>query len=340
MATIKDVGRLAGVSVATASRVISNADYPVREETRQRVREAAKTLNYHPNALAISLQKNESKTIGILVHRVVDAYLHTIAMAVAEVAQDAGYLPFICNTGLSREDEKRFAMELLSHQVAGIVIVGGGHFGHEEHLDGILRRGTPLVCVGRRNLMAPIVEPDEAGGMHQAIDHLIQLGHRKIGLIAGLPDFHAARERKRGYQEALHENGIEIRKDCIFQGDFTIQSGQHVGSIFVGLEDRPSAIVAANDLMAVGFCQELQKRGIPIPKQVSVVGFTDVPIAEYVNPPLTSVRIPKEELGREAARILLRMIDKNFEGIANKVVPTQLVLRASVSSPFFGPLGS
>jgi LacI family transcriptional regulator len=338
MVTIREVGRLAGVSVATASRVLSNSGYPVSSGARDRVLDASQRLNYHPNALARSLHRNHTKTIGILVHLIVDPYLNAIATSVATAAQNAGYLPFICSTGFRTEDEEKFAKELLSHRVAGIVVIGGGHGGHEEHLDRIVRHGTPLVCVGRRNVMAPVVEPDEAGGMRAAVRHLLELGHSKIGLIAGLTSFGAALERRRGYEDAIVEAGqrdgrVALRDDWIFQGDFTTESGRQFALRFAQLKERPTAVVAANDLMALGFCKQVQKLGYRVPHDVSVIGFTDMPVAEHSNPPLTTVAIPKDQLGRLAAELLLDLVDRKFQGISNTTLPTELIVRESSAPP-------
>lgn len=329
--SISDVARRAGVSVATVSRVVNNSSHRVGESTRQRVLDAVRDLDYQPNILARGLIKGASRVVALLVHDISDPYFQEIVRGAESVAAGADYMAFLCNTDRSLSRERAYLLKLRQHRAEGVIVVGGG-FPDDSHLRDFPDVDRRMVLVGRRNVEASSVEVDNYEGARTMARYLIRTGHRRIAYIGGPPLLTTSQDRLRGFQDVLAEAGIVTEAHWIETGDFSPQGGIAAAQRILRKRPYPSAIFAANDRMAIGVYASLQDRELRIPEDISVAGFGDIDMAAYLNPSLTTLRIPLFEMGAIAMRNLLNALssqDGNLS-IRRQVVEVQLVERRSV----------
>lgn len=338
--SIVDVAKHAGVSVATASRVMSNTSYPVNAVTRQKVLDAAAELNYTPNSLARSLRSQRSRLLAVLVGDNVDPYFAEIMRGVEDVANEHGYLTIVCNTERSAERELHYISTLRDYRVDGIIFAGSGiqDSNHPQQLEGIIKemieRGTAVVTLSHHTLQVPSLQADNFGGARRMTARLIELGHRRIAFVTGPSSLVVVNVRLQGYMAAMVEAGLTIDQTLLLPGNFDLPSGERVAGQIVRMppERRPTAIFAANDEMAFGVMRELMQQGIRVPEDISVCGFGDIPMAHVVVPSLTSVQIPLRLMGCNGAHKLLALLRQEpvemFE-----TVPTSIVERASTATP-------
>lgn len=336
--SIIDVAQLAGVSVATASRVMSRSSYPVSEATRQKVLSAALELNYVPNSLARSLRVQRSSLIAVLVGDNTDPYFAEIARGVEETANEHGYLTIICNAERDPHKELHYLRSLQDYRIDGVIFAGGGLNipEHIEQLEEIAqqmrKRGAEIITLSQHTLQVPSIQADNFGGARQMTNRLIKLGHKRIAFVAGPGDLLVANVRLQGYMTALVEAGYTVDPTLILQGNFTHESGELAVLRLAYLDpaQRPTAIFAANDETAFGVLRGLARQGWRVPANFSVCGFGDLPMAELMVPPLTTVHIPLRELGRSGARQLLALL--NHEPVSPlEVLPTTLVERETTA---------
>jgi LacI family transcriptional regulator len=338
--SIVDVAQRAGVSIATASRVMSHSSYPVSEKARQKVLNAATELNYTPNSLARSLRTQRSSLIAVLVGDNTDPYFAEITRGVEEIANEHGYLTIICNAERDPRKELHYLRSLQDYRIDGVIFAGGGlnipeHIAQLDEITQQMRkRGTEIVTLSQHTLQVPSVQADNFGGARQMTARLIELGHRRIAFVAGPADLLVANVRLQGYMSALVEAGCPIDQTLILPGNFTRQSGEQATRLILQfpLERRPTAIFAANDETAFGVLQELLRQGQRVPTDLSLCGFGDIPIAELMVPALTSVHIPLRQLGRIGARHLLTLLDaKQVPPV--EILPTTIIERETVAAP-------
>lgn len=338
--SIIDVAQRAGVSVATASRVMSRSSYPVSDATRRRVLSAAAELNYTPNSLARSLRIQRSSLIAVLVGDNTDPYFAEIARGVEEIANEHGYLTIICNAERDPKKELHYLRSLQDYRIDGVIFAGGGLNvpGHIEQLDEIVqqmqKRGAEVVTLSQHTLHVPSIQADNFGGSKQMTARLIELGHRRIAFVAGPADLLVANARLQGYMTALVEAGYDVDPMLILPGNFTRQNGEQAVYRIAHLkpEQRPTAIFAANDETAFGVLQGISRQGWHVPTDFSVCGFGDLPVAELVVPALTSVHIPLRRLGRMGAMHLLALLN-NDQVPFLEVLPTTIVERETTAPP-------
>lgn len=326
MATIKDVAKLAGVSVSTAS-VALNGRGPVSEATRQRVKEAALALRYRPNAVARSLVTRRTRSIGLVLADLTDPYFHGVAKGIEAVASESGYTVLLADTDRSPVKEERSLETLLCQQVDGLILAGSTAEGGGS-LSRLKGSQVPIVTVGRYEDDLPAVSADNIGAGRMVAEHLLQEGYRRIGFIGGPPGLRVSVERYQGFCEALQEMGLE---PCFCApGDFTPSGGYQVAKTLVaGGAGQPEAIVAANDQMAIGVLKAIKEEGLRVPADVAVAGIGDVATAVYTDPPLTTVALPLREMGERAARTLLHLIEGEAASAQPIVLPVTLKVRAS-----------
>ena len=338
--SILDVAEKAGVSVATASRVISKANYPVSESTRQKVLEAASQLNYTPNALARGMKTRRSNLIAVLVGDNTDPYFAEIMNGVEEIANEQGYLTIICNTSRDPQKELHYLQTLRDYRTDGVIFASSGLSvpGYAEQLEKIVRtlkdQGAAMVTLSQHTLQVPSVQADNFEGARQMTNRLIELGHRRIAFVTGPANLAVANVRLQGYMAALTQAGLPINPNFLLTGDFTHQGGkQAVRSLgFLTPEERPTAIFAANDETAIGVLSGLRQLGWQVPADISVCGFGDLSLAQVIHPALTTVHINLRELGRKGLFNLLNQL--NGEEVANlEVLPTYVVERDSTAGP-------
>jgi len=331
--TIKDVARLADVSTATVSHVINDTRY-VSDELRTRVLDAMEELDYRPNVLAQGLRGGETHTIGLIVPDNSNPFFAEVSRVVEDVGFERGYSVILCNTGDDLERERAYIDVLIAKQVDGIIFIAAGD--HHEHLDVLTRRGTPLVIADRdvRQAEADVVLVNNERGGFEATSHLLELGHRRVGCIAGPSEATPSADRVRGYERALREAGVPVRPDLTQQGDFRYQGGELAADRLLDRNVRPTAIFACNDLMAIGALRAIRKAGLRVPQDVSVVGYDDIPLAPAMSPALTTVAQPVEQLGSISIDLLLSRIEDGSPREAKRVVlDTTLVIRSSTAAP-------
>jgi DNA-binding LacI/PurR family transcriptional regulator len=343
LSSIAEVARLAGVSIATASRVVSSADYPVSAETRARVLDAARALDYVPNALARGLLKSRLPVVGVIVHDITDPYFAEIVRGVEDGANATGYLVVTCSSERSALTEASYVRLLREMRAAAVIFAGSGLDDpvlNEElpkHVAAMRAQGSAVVHLSPYAQGEPEISVDNVGGIADMIGALIGFGHRQIGFLAGPPALYVARQRLDGYRRGLAEAGIPYDERLVVSTGFAAEDGaKGVDGLLAG-GAQFSAISCANDLLALGALQRLHERHIGVPDDVSVAGFDDIQIAAMTAPPLSTVHLPLRDMGRrgfEHAERLLR-----GETPAAEVMPTEIVLRDSTARPPATSLG-
>lgn len=328
MATLADVARHAGVSTATASRIINGSSKPVAEALRQRVLAAVAELKYVPNAHAQMLARSHRSAVGVIVHDVSDPYFAEITRGLQRVAEADGRLAIICNSYRQPDREMEYIDLLHAHQVAAIVIAGSGYADEATaaRLDDRLRAfessGGRIAVIGRHEHTGDAVLPDNEGGAFLAASHLFDLGHTEIAVIAGPPALTTTIDRLDGIRRAIRKYRAKVPKSRIMHSDFTRDGGAAATTQLLTDFPEVTAIAALNDSMAVGALAALRNAG----RRLNVIGFDDMPIARDVTPSLTSVRLPLTELGERAMRLAL---DTSSEGPRTERVSAELVPRES-----------
>ncbi|MDI7258843.1 MAG: LacI family DNA-binding transcriptional regulator [Thermodesulfobacteriota bacterium] len=313
MATIRDVARKANVSIATVSRVVNNNPHKVNKATRKRVLEAIRGFDYRPNALAKSLLFKKTMTIGIIIPDISNPYYAEIVRGIQDVADQHGYAVMLQNTDRKQERIVNY-IYLLREKAADGVIFSGGII-HRDEIFGVLRElRERVVVIGRHKGDFPAVLVDNVGGAAQAIHHLIDLGHKRIGFIGGPDKSTTAKDRLKGYRNAIDQRGYPFDKILIKQGDLTPQSGYLAARELLMQRNRPTAIFAANDQMAFGTINAAKGAGLSVPDDLAVVGFDNIPLSSYFEPSLTTVEIPMYSIGVAAMGMLVDLISlKNGE---------------------------
>jgi len=305
VASLTEIANVAGVSVATVSRVLSGSDHPVSDATRERVNRAAEVLGFHPNMLARALVTNRSNTMAVIVHDISDPYFAEIVRGLEDSAHEHRYQLFISSSDREPDRELAYVRAFLSHRVDAIIFAGGGFHDatYGAALDALLapfEASNAVVRLSPSDDERPFLAPDNEGGAAQMTRHLLELGHRVIGFIDGPPDFPPSAERADGYEAALREAGLALDPELIESGHFTEEGGAAAAATLLARRPDITALFAANDLMAFGALRELQRREIDVPGRVSVAGFDDVRMASHLHPSLTTVRVPMYELGQQA----------------------------------------
>jgi LacI family transcriptional regulator len=337
MSSITEVARRAGVSPATASRVVSEADYPVSAATRERVLEAARELDYVPNALARGLLKSRVPVVAVIVHDITDPYFAEVVRGVEDAASPAGYLVITCSSERDAERETSYVRLLRSMRAAGVIFAASGlddPEGNQElhkHLAAMRVDGAAVVHLSPHALGDADVGVDNEAAMAGIVTALVELGHRAIAFLAGPSSLFVARARLAGYRRGLEAAGIAFDERLVVHTSFD-RDGGALGVDTLREGSVPfTAICCANDPLAIGALGRLAELGIDVPGDVSVAGFDDVPVAAITSPSLSTVRLPLREMGRrgfqEAARVL------GGEALVPTVLPTELALRGSTAPP-------
>ena len=331
MATIREVAESAGVSYATVSHVINNTRV-VSEETRERVLAAMTELNYRPNALARSLRQGKTNTIGLVLPDSANPFFAEISRSIEDEAFRKGYSVFLCNTELDTQRELFYVDVLSKKQVDGIIFVAAGD--QADSLDFLLRQGMSVVMIDRD---LPQVEVDAVLTDHQlggllATRHLIELGHKRIACIAGPSSITPSAERITGYRRALEEANLPCDETLILRGDYHAQSGMEITHSILKMDPRPTAIFTLNDLMALGALRAAAEAGCSIPKDLAVVGYDDLELARFTNPPLTTIAQPKKEIGTQAVSLLVDRLSQKSRPPRRLVLPPVLIIRRSTQA--------
>lgn len=331
--TIKDIARLANVSVTTVSRVINNKSEGVSAETRQKILQLVEELGYKPNAIARGLVTKKTKTIGLIVPDISNPFFPDIARGVEDGAHIYGYNVFLCNTDDDLEKEIEYINALNEKYVDGIIFTGTGSISSSNfrHIMELIKSGIPVVMMDRRIDSDEIygVFVDNFEGGYLAARHLVELGHRKIACITGPLKVKNARERLEGYKKALSESGIEIDERLIYEGDYKMAGGMVGMEKLLKENEEITAVFTCNDLMAYGAYKTIRSLGRRIPDDISVVGFDDIQLSQIVEPSLTTVKQPSYDMGLAAARMLIKLVEGKKVKERVMVFKPQLVVRRS-----------
>jgi LacI family transcriptional regulator len=327
--TIHEVARAAGVSVATVSRVVNNASNRVRPDTRARVMTAVARLRYQPNLVARGLRKRVTRTIGLIVPDISNPFFPAIARGIEDVASRAGMGVLLCNTYEDLSKERAYLSLLDNRMVDGLIFATVG--ANTAHLRMLRRRGVPVVLVARApgGVGIDAVLVDNRRGARDATSHLISLGHSDIAFIGGPASLPVATERRAGYEDAMTAAGMPVSPALVCDGRFRADGGAAAVAALVERRVAFSAIVAANDLMAIGAMEELRRHGRRLPRDVAIVGFDDITFASLVEPRLTTVAQPKYRMGCLAMERLLDLLGGGDRRPRRLVLEPKLVVRES-----------
>jgi LacI family transcriptional regulator len=342
LASITEVARLAGVSIATASRVMSEADYPVSPAARERVLDAARTLDYVPNALARGLLKRQMPVVGVIVHDITDPYFSEVVRGVEDAASPAGFLVVTCSSERDAERERSYVRLLRSLRAAAVIFAGSGiddpalNDEMARHATGMQDYGAAIVHLSPHAGGEPDVGVDNAGGVAALIEALAGLGHRRIAFLAGPDSLFVARDRLAGYRLGLARAGLEPDERLVVHTAFSRDGGAlGIDALLAGAAPF-TAVAGANDLLALGAMTRLAERGVDVPGAVSVAGFDDIAIASMTAPGLSTVRLPLREMGRLGFEHVDRMLGGGQPW--QERLPTEVVLRGSTAEPPAEPI--
>jgi len=327
--TLEDIAKKAGVSRSTVSRVIN--DYPhVREDVRKRVLQIIQSTGYHPNAAARTLASQRSWMIGFVLPRSVssffsDPYFPRLTQGVAQACNQNNYTLGLFLVGTKEDEEKIFPRVSRKGLLDGI-LVQSGQIG-DQLIERLANSNIPLVIAGRpfQSDGVSYIDVDNINAAYNAVSHLILLGYRRIGMIAGPTNTTVGIDRREGFVKALIERGQNFDESFFIEGDFTEESGYYAMKRL--LDVKPDAIFAASDIMAIGAMRAAREAGLSIPDDIAFVGFDDLPIATLLKPRLTTVRQPVNQFGIKAVEILIDLIENGVKPTRRIILDTELIIR-------------
>jgi LacI family transcriptional regulator len=339
-ATIHDIAKLVNASAATVSRVLSNSSYPVSLELSEKIKLAAKELNYTPNMLGRQLKTKNSMTIGVIIPSISNPFYADIVLGIEEIARKYGYHVFLCNSHQNPQLEAQYLQNLLEKQVKGLII---SSISKQHNLLGeYLAKGMHVVSIDQTLDIPNIYQIgfDYRKGGYMACKHLIDNGHRSIAFCSAPLDRPSRLGVFQGYQEALRESGIasdqsliqisQIVKDENYGSAFEFTNGKLLARNILNLAERPTAIMTCNDLTAIGVINELNVHGIELPEQISIMGFDNIELSQMVTPSLTTIDHPKYEMGKFACSMLMDVLNGIPVLVKEMVLQPKLIERSSV----------
>lgn len=329
MATMQDVAEKAEVSTTTVSHVINGTRY-VSPEVTDRVRSAMDELNYQPDAIARSLRRRETMTLGLIIPTTTIPFFAAVAHSIEKAASAADYNIILCHSNWELQRDLQHLENLQARRVDGLVCISAEM--EAEHITPVVEAGTPVVMFERSipGTSLDAVGLDNFKGAYMAVEHLLELGHRRIGIIQGLPTSTLSTERLKASRQALEDWGVEHDPALEQPGDFLEQTGCDGAQELLKLDEPPTAIFAFNDMMAIGALQVLHEHGMRVPQDVAVIGFDGISLTKYMSPPLTTIAQPVDELGQRAVSMLIDRIKGDASG-GPRFMKSQpeLIVRAS-----------
>ncbi|WP_405063535.1 LacI family transcriptional regulator [Kribbella sp. NBC_01505] len=330
--TLLDVAQRAGVSVATASRVLNGGDRVPRPELQERVKAAADELGYTPNAQAQALAKSSTNVVGILVHDIEDPYFAAIANGVMRAADERNLLVMLASTFRDAEREIAYLASLRAQRARAAVMIGSRRTDSESlartaaEVGSFLNSGAGLALVSQAGMPAHTIEPDNAAGAAELARSLVGLGWRKFGILGGPETLATARDRRDGFLAGLADSGLE--PVAVEIGDFTRDGGHAAAETLLDRGVDVDCLFAVNDVMAVGAMSALRARGVDVPGQLGVAGFDDIATLRDVWPSLTTVRLPLEQMGRRALELAVEGGEATVETFKAEVVLRESTARS------------
>jgi LacI family transcriptional regulator len=332
--TIKDIAKETGLSITTVSLILNKKGDRFPAKTKQTVFDAVETLNYRPNQLAISLLTRQTRTIGLIIPDISNIFFSELARGIEDRSRRDNYTVILCNSNDEYLLERQCVNILADRSVDGIILViSAESFGpkNEECLSSLRVLGIPIILIDSFNDSGDFstIAVDNMAGSCLAVQHLLDLGHRRIGCITGPQGIQTNKDRFKGYTKTLTEAGLEPKPALIYEGDFRYHGG-YKGAICL-LKQKPTAIFCHNDMMAVGAAKALKDKGLKIPQDISLMGFDDIFFAQYMDVPLSTVAQPVYRMGEDAAAVLLEEItDRNKPKQRLMYIP-RLVIRQSTA---------
>ncbi|MEX0447389.1 DNA-binding transcriptional regulator CytR [Xenorhabdus sp. SGI246] len=332
LATMKDVAKVAGVSTATVSRTLMNPD-KVSAHTRQKVENAVLEVGYYPHNLAKNLRRNESRAILVIVPNISDPFFNESIRGIEETAAKHGYLVLIGDCKHQQQQEHAFINLLITKRIDGMILLGSNvpfDVSKEEQ-----KNMPPMVMANEfaPELGLPTVHIDNLTSAFNATHHLQKIGHKRIACITGPDTMPLCQYRLQGYIQALRRTGVPIRDEYIVRGDFTHESGAESAEILLSLPEPPSAIFCHSDVMAIGAMWQAKKMGLKLPEDLSIVGFDNINMAQYSEPPLTTVAQPCYEIGHNSMLLLLEQLQGRMVSKGSRLLDAELLIRESTCSP-------
>ena len=326
--TLKDIGKEVGVSATTVSRALNNKP-DISYQVKQKIKEVAERLGYSPNALARSLKAKKTSSIGVLIADIADPFFAPIVKGIENTARQMGYSIILCDTGEEYEQEKLALQMMLEKRVDGLLITPcQTEYGDILELK---RKKVPFVLLGRHFDLVETgyVITDEIKGAFSATDYLVKKGHKKILFINGPNYISSAKERLVGYKRALQEHAILFDKSLVREDALKMEDGYRIMKQILSSGTKFTAVFAYCDFVVLGIMQALEEAKLKIPEDIAIVGYDDVAFARFLQVPLTTVHIPKYELGKEAMKLLKKKIEGEIQEPQAVILETKLVIRKS-----------
>lgn len=341
--TALDVAKKAGVSPTTVSFVLNNVTgMRIPDQTRQRVLQAAEELNYHPNSSAQKMARGKTNVIGLVIRQnpekaYADLFLPQVMQGINSVTRKAGYHILLIPLP-PEEDGGEFSRLIRERHVDGLLISGPTEEDDLE-LNSLFEEGAKIVLMGAlKDSMIPMVDIDNRKAACEAVSHLLDLNHQHIAFISNAPfNYLSSQDRLAGYKEALESKGISFNKDLIFIADRTPESGHLAMKSLLSRNNFPSAVFIASDTVALGALHTLHEANIKIPDEMAVVGFDDIPLSEYINPPLSTVHLPAYSLGQASASLLIQQLTEQIPQQDQILLKTRLVIRSTSGKQVISP---
>lgn len=329
--TIRDIAKEAGVSVATVSHVINKTRF-VSDELQERVKKVIEELDYHPNLMAGSLRRKKTNTIGLIVPDNSNPLFAELSRAIEDIGFSSGYSVMLCNSAYDFEKELKYIRTLRSKRIDGLIIIPTTT--EPGHINQLVENKMPVVVLDRTvpGVKADMVLVDNFQGTHDAAMHLIKLGHKRIGYIDRPFDLPHSLDRVRGYSKALEDKGIKLQKDLIVKSGFSYEDGAKAMQILLKQKLVPTAVIAFNDITAIGAIWAIKNQGLRVPEDISIIGFDDIPQSSYTVPRLTTVHFPKYKMAEAASKLLMEKMGGSISEKGTEVVlPLRLIIRKSTS---------
>jgi DNA-binding LacI/PurR family transcriptional regulator len=334
MANMKDIARIAGVSLGTVSHVL-NDTAGVREPVRRRVLEVVRSIGYQPSQLARGLRRVQTNVIGMIIPDITNPFFPAVVRGAEDLAFSNGYRLILCNTDNDHSKELAHLNELRTFLPAGLIVIPSNFSDLTAQAQSYRAAGAGVVCIDRlpKGWDGDSVTANNQSGAYRATQHLIKMGHKRLAVITGPLHLTNAEERLNGFKQAVEEAGLELPPEYVQETTFDKQGGASKTKLLLRLIPPPTAISAGNDMIALGVLTAIREAGLRCPDEVSVMGFDDLDIAEITNPALSSVSQSGYQLGMTAARILLERIAGDSGPAKHVVIETSMKIRDSVAVP-------
>ncbi|EOV9527127.1 LacI family DNA-binding transcriptional regulator [Bacillus cytotoxicus] len=327
--TIYDVAKEAGVSIATVSKVV-NGTGKISEKTKKHVLEVMDRLHYQPSVVASALTGKKTHTIGLLVPDIANPFFSEVARALEDSAEEKGFNVIMCSTDNNDEKGKKYISLLLRKRVDGLIIATS--FQDTTHIKKLVEKHIPVVLFSTDipALSVDMVSVDDYKAAFQAMDYLLSLGHKRIGLIAEQTT--SSKYRIQGYKDALEAAGVNVDENLIHYTEAaTIQNGKQITKLLFEEKDRPTAIFACNDILAAGVMQGAKEEGIRIPTELSIIGFDNTILADICYPPLTTIAQPIQEMAEQTTSLLIQQIEHKDKPKQRILLVPELMIRESTT---------